>query len=135
KQSVTPPPAEVRETAAPFATEAKSPPSPSPRLEDEQSHPYQQEEASSLEQTSSKQEPQLSERPSDPTEAGERLPDLTPLSQIHGTYIIAQSEDGFYIMDQHAAHERIYYETFYRRMKEQDTRQQPLLIPMTVECT
>ncbi|MDA8353588.1 MAG: DNA mismatch repair endonuclease MutL [Firmicutes bacterium] len=135
KQSVTPPPAEVRETAAPFATEAKSPPSPSPRLEDEQSHPYQQEEASSLEQTPSKQEPQLSERPSDPTEAGERLPDLTPLSQIHGTYIIAQSEDGFYIMDQHAAHERIYYETFYRRMKEQDTRQQPLLIPMTVECT
>ncbi|SMO56127.1 DNA mismatch repair endonuclease MutL [Melghirimyces algeriensis] len=64
-----------------------------------------------------------------------RLPDLLPLAQIHGTYIIAQSEDGFYILDQHAAHERIYYEIFYNRMKEQDGKQQPLLVPMTVECT
>ncbi|GGE24703.1 DNA mismatch repair protein MutL [Marinithermofilum abyssi] len=63
------------------------------------------------------------------------FPALTPLAQVHGTYIIAQSEDGFYLLDQHAAHERIYYEQFYRRLQEQDREQQQLLIPMTVECT
>ncbi|PTX58685.1 DNA mismatch repair protein MutL [Melghirimyces profundicolus] len=66
---------------------------------------------------------------------GEGLPELVPLTQVHGTYIIAQSEDGFYLMDQHAAHERIYYEIFYNRMKEGDARFQPMLIPMTVEYT
>ncbi|EGK06724.1 DNA mismatch repair protein HexB [Desmospora sp. 8437] len=63
------------------------------------------------------------------------MPDLTPLTQIHGTYIIAQAEDGFYLMDQHAAHERIYYERFYSRMQEGDGRLQALLMPLTVECT
>ncbi|OYD09537.1 DNA mismatch repair endonuclease MutL [Paludifilum halophilum] len=65
----------------------------------------------------------------------ERFPDLTPLTQVHGTYIIAQSEDGFYILDQHAAHERIYYELFSQRMRERDREQQSLLIPLTIECT
>ncbi|QKI82184.1 DNA mismatch repair endonuclease MutL [Kroppenstedtia eburnea] len=67
--------------------------------------------------------------------SGGELPDLTPLTQIHGTYIIAQAEDGFYLMDQHAAHERIYYERFYSRMQEGDGRLQALLMPLTVECT
>ncbi|MFC4077936.1 DNA mismatch repair endonuclease MutL [Salinithrix halophila] len=61
--------------------------------------------------------------------------DLVPLAQVHGTYIVAQSENGFYLMDQHAAHERIYYEIFYHRLEEQDREQQSLLIPLTVECT
>ncbi|SFS60362.1 DNA mismatch repair endonuclease MutL [Marininema halotolerans] len=61
--------------------------------------------------------------------------DLVPLAQVHGTYILAQAEDGFYIMDQHAAHERIYYEMFFRRLQEKDQEQQPLLLPITIECT
>lgn len=64
-----------------------------------------------------------------------RLPDMMPLSQIHGTYIVAQAEDGFYLLDQHAAHERIYYEIYSKKMSEGNHQQQPLLIPMTVDCT
>lgn len=85
--------------------------------------------------------PLVEEKKIEPMEGAEErrsddeLPDLTPLTQIHGTYIIAQSEDGFYLMDQHAAHERIYYERFYSRMQEKDGRLQPLLMPLTVECT
>jgi len=69
------------------------------------------------------------------SEEKSRFPMMEPLTQVHGTYIVAQSEDGFYLIDQHAAHERIYYERFLRRMKETDPEQQPLLVPMTVECT
>ncbi|SDX15876.1 DNA mismatch repair protein MutL [Marininema mesophilum] len=61
--------------------------------------------------------------------------DLLPLAQVHGTYILAQAESGFYILDQHAAHERIYYEIFYRRLQEKNQDQQPLLVPVTIECT
>ncbi|MDN4593843.1 DNA mismatch repair endonuclease MutL [Polycladomyces subterraneus] len=69
------------------------------------------------------------------TEAKSRFPMMEPLTQVHGTYIVAQAEDGFYLIDQHAAHERIYYERFLRRIKETDPEQQPLLVPMTVECS
>ncbi|SFJ50395.1 DNA mismatch repair endonuclease MutL [Thermoflavimicrobium dichotomicum] len=65
----------------------------------------------------------------------DRLPYMLPVAQIHGTYIVAQAEDGFYLLDQHAAHERIYYEQFARKMGERNHRQQPLLIPLTIECT
>ncbi|WP_124727480.1 DNA mismatch repair endonuclease MutL [Staphylospora marina] len=64
-----------------------------------------------------------------------RMPMMQPLAQVHGTYVVAQSEDGFYLIDQHAAHERIYYEYFLRKMEENVSDQQPLLIPLTVECT
>nr|WP_249669825.1 DNA mismatch repair endonuclease MutL [Polycladospora coralii] len=64
-----------------------------------------------------------------------RLPQLLPIGQIHGTYVVAQAEDGFYLFDQHAAHERIYYEKFVRKMKEKNHGQQALLVPLTVECT
>lgn len=67
--------------------------------------------------------------------ADSRFPLLLPLAQVHGTYIVAQSDDGFYLIDQHAAHERIYYEVFYHKMGEKSSHQQPLLIPLTIECT
>jgi len=63
------------------------------------------------------------------------LPQLVPLAQIHGTYLVAQAEDGFYLIDQHAAHERIYYEDYYRRLGEPRQQQQLLVVPVTVECT
>jgi len=64
-----------------------------------------------------------------------RLPSLLPLAQIHGTYIVAQSDDGFYLIDQHAAHERIYYEKFSRKLGEENKEQVELLIPLTIECS
>ena len=46
------------------------------------------------------------------TTGDKRFPALFPVGQVHGTYIIAQNEDGFFMIDQHAAQERIKYEFF-----------------------
>lgn len=46
----------------------------------------------------------------------ERVPTLYPIGQHHGTYILAQNDEGLYIIDQHAAQERIKYE-FFREKK------------------
>ena len=45
-----------------------------------------------------------------PTETEKRFPTIFPVGQVHGTYIVAQNEDGFFMIDQHAAQERIKYE-------------------------
>lgn len=63
------------------------------------------------------------------------LPLMLPLAQVHGTYIVAQSEDGLYLIDQHAAQERIYYEKFLAKMKREDHQVQQLLVPLPFECT
>lgn len=52
-------------------------------------------------------------------------------AQIHETYIIAQTEEGMVIVDQHAAHERLVYERF--KAERGHIRRQPLLIPEVVE--
>lgn len=63
------------------------------------------------------------------------FPLMLPLAQIHGTYIIAQSEDGFFLIDQHAAHERIYYERFMEKLGRQNKNIQELLVPLTIETS
>ncbi|SHE38525.1 DNA mismatch repair protein MutL [Seinonella peptonophila] len=63
------------------------------------------------------------------------FPIMNPLTQIHGTYIVAQSDDGFYLLDQHAAHERIYYEVFSKRFDQVSRKQQLLLIPLSLELS
>ncbi|MFJ8235018.1 DNA mismatch repair endonuclease MutL [Ureibacillus sp. NPDC094379] len=60
------------------------------------------------------------------------FPDLEVVGQIHGTYIVAQMEDGFYLIDQHAAQERIKYEYFRDKVGEVDPNErQALLLPLT----
>jgi DNA mismatch repair protein MutL len=54
-------------------------------------------------------------------------------AQLHETYIIAQTQDGLVIVDQHAAHERIVYEKLKRRREENGVTRQMLLIPAVVE--
>ena len=54
-------------------------------------------------------------------------------AQIHGTYIVAQTEDGIVIVDQHAAHERLVYERMKAAMAETGVGRQILLIPEIVE--
>ncbi len=53
--------------------------------------------------------------------------------QVHGTYIIGQDQDTMYIIDQHAAQERINYEYFYSKFEKLDLTMQELLLPLTFE--
>ncbi|MDW3206767.1 MAG: DNA mismatch repair endonuclease MutL [Alphaproteobacteria bacterium] len=54
-------------------------------------------------------------------------------AQLHATYVVAQTEDGIVIVDQHAAHERLVYETMKKAMDEGGVPRQGLLIPEIVE--
>jgi DNA mismatch repair protein MutL len=73
----------------------------------------------------------------EPTESDEqehmndRLPPLYPIGQMHGTYILAQNERGLYIIDQHAAQERIKYEYYREKVGEVTNEVQELLVPLT----
>lgn len=61
----------------------------------------------------------------------ERIPPLYPIGQMHGTYILAQNENGLYIIDQHAAQERIKYEYFREKVAHVTNEVQQLLVPLT----
>ncbi|KHE72517.1 DNA mismatch repair endonuclease MutL [Halobacillus sp. BBL2006] len=62
-----------------------------------------------------------------------RVPAMYPIGQLHGTYILAQNEEGMYIVDQHAAQERIKYEFFRDKLAEVDHAVQELLVPLTFD--
>jgi DNA mismatch repair protein MutL len=54
-------------------------------------------------------------------------------AQIHDNYIVAQTRDGFVLVDQHAAHERLVYERLKRERAERRIETQPLLVPEVVD--
>ncbi|WP_430785793.1 DNA mismatch repair endonuclease MutL [Virgibacillus flavescens] len=62
-----------------------------------------------------------------------RVPIMYPVGQLHGTYLLAQNENGLYMIDQHAAQERVKYEFFRDKLGESENTLQELLIPMTFE--
>ena len=72
-------------------------------------------------------------------EAAPEEPADTPLgaarAQVHENYIIAQTESGIVIVDQHAAHERLVYEKLKTQMAENAVPAQALLIPDVVEMS
>jgi DNA mismatch repair protein MutL len=61
------------------------------------------------------------------------LPPLRVLGQVSQTYIIAEAPDGVYLIDQHAAHERVTYERLMARMGSGPIDRQGLLLPQTVD--
>jgi len=63
------------------------------------------------------------------------FPQLSPIGQLHGTYLLAQNETGLYLIDQHAAHERLNYEYYYRKFGTPSEASQELLVPITLEFT
>lgn len=63
----------------------------------------------------------------------ERIPPLYPIGQLQGTYILAQNENGLYMIDQHAAQERIKYEVFKEKLGKPVKHVQELLLPITFE--
>lgn len=60
----------------------------------------------------------------------ERFPQLEYLAQFHGTFLLAQASDGLYIVDQHAAQERINFERFRTEIGKVGTAQQAFLTPL-----
>jgi len=54
-------------------------------------------------------------------------------AQVHETYIVAQTDDGIVIVDQHAAHERLVYEDMKKALAANGASRQGLLIPEVVE--
>lgn len=71
----------------------------------------------------------------EPPTAPSAVPIFYPVGQVHGTYIVAQNETGMYMIDQHAAQERIFYEYFMEKLREEGVASQILLFPHTIECT
>lgn len=55
------------------------------------------------------------------------------VAQLHHTYIVAQTEHGMVMVDQHAAHERLVYERLKKQMLHGDVARQVLLIPEVME--
>ncbi|KXI33459.1 MULTISPECIES: DNA mismatch repair endonuclease MutL [Bacillus] len=86
-----------------------------------------EESAASLEY----EETVLHEEMTETIPENERVPVMYPIGQMHGTYILAQNERGLYIIDQHAAQERIKYEYYREKVGEIKQEVQEMLVPLT----
>ena len=63
------------------------------------------------------------------------LPALRVVGQVRLTYIVAESPDGMYLVDQHAAHERVLFDRIVREASQRQSLSQALLAPIHVELT
>jgi len=63
------------------------------------------------------------------------LPVLRVLGQLTNTYIIAEGPNGLYLIDQHAAHERILYDRISAQWAQKEVEVQGLLQPITIELS
>lgn len=61
------------------------------------------------------------------------FPDFDYFGQMHGTYLFAQGKGGLYIIDQHAAQERVKYEFYRDKIADVDNSLQQLLVPYLFE--
>lgn len=79
--------------------------------------------------------PQSIQEPESQPNPTPRIPYMEVVGQVHGTYIVAQNDEGMYLIDQHAAQERIKYEYFRDKIGEVSNENQNLLIPLTFTFT
>lgn len=66
-------------------------------------------------------------------EKKERIKKMYPVGLVHGTYIIAENEDGMFLIDQHAANERVNYEYYLKELSNPTPAVMDLLVPITLE--
>jgi DNA mismatch repair protein MutL len=73
----------------------------------------------------------------DPDKSGplQAPPALKVVGQVKLTYIVAEGPEGMYLVDQHAAHERVLFDRLRRPPAKDQTQLQTLLAPVTVELT
>lgn len=62
-----------------------------------------------------------------------RIKQMHPIGIIHKTFIVAENEAGMYLIDQHAAAERINYEKFMKELSREDKHTTDLLVPIKIE--
>ncbi len=67
-----------------------------------------------------------------PRTDGDGRADRPAMLQIHNTYILAETRDGVIILDQHAAHERVLFESVMKQLRKGGTSGQRLLFPFTI---
>lgn len=65
----------------------------------------------------------------------EKIEKITPVGIVHQTYIVGENTKGMYIIDQHAAKERINYEYYLKEMGKDETELTDLLIPIKIELS
>ncbi len=98
-----------------------------------------QEEAPVILEETKKEKPAflLKEEPNfyQPKPEIKKLPYLEYVGQAFGTYLIFQNEEGIYLMDQHAAAERVNYEKYYEMLGDRNQPTQELLVPILLSFT
>jgi DNA mismatch repair protein MutL len=77
----------------------------------------------------------VSKPPFSPLTPAMSLPVLRVLGQLDNSYIIAEGPDGLYLIDQHAAHERVQFEKIERQRSQRQIEVQGMLEPMTLEVS
>jgi DNA mismatch repair protein MutL len=68
-----------------------------------------------------------------PALPGGGLPLLRPIGQVGGAYLVAEGPDGLYLIDQHAAHERVLFEALMEAHTQGEIKSQTLLEPVAIE--
>ena len=68
-----------------------------------------------------------------PTKTAKRKLELYYIGQLHGTYLLAQNEEGLFIIDQHAAMERVQYEKNYQLLQDVNGDCMELIIPIVLK--